>query len=96
MSEAIAYKAITTHELISTLQRYQSDKARSSTVEERWLCTVLDAALTAACEVGNCRLSEENRKDVNAFRAVELEREIERQRKATENLERELKKVRAA
>jgi hypothetical protein len=42
------------------------------------------------------RLSEENRKDVNAFRAVELEKEIERKRRDMEALERDLKKVRAA
>lgn len=96
MTDVEEYKPITTHELIRVLQRYQSDKVRSSSVEERWLCTQIDVALKSACEVGNSRLSEENRKDVNAFRAVELERQIEQKRRDAEALERELKKVRAA
>lgn len=90
------YKSMTVNELIRSIQRFQSDAGRSSSVESRWLCTVLQPALDAACEIGNCRLSYENRKDVNAFRAVELEAEIERKRKDMEALERDLKKVRAA
>lgn len=96
MTEATEYHPMTIQELVRSLQRFQSDAGRSSSVESRWLCTVIQPALDAACEVGNCRLSEEDRKDVNAFRAVELEAEIERKRKDMEALERDLKKVRAA
>lgn len=96
MSEVKEYQPMTLHDLIHALQRFQSDAGRSSSVESRWLCTVIQPALDAACEVGNGRLSEENRKDVNAFRAVELEAEIERKRKDMDELERDLKKVRAA
>lgn len=96
MSEATQYHPMTVQELIRHLQRFQDDAGRSSSVESRWLCTVLQPVLDAACEVGNARLGPENRKDVNAFRAVELEKEIERKRKDMEALERDLKKVRAA
>jgi hypothetical protein len=96
MTEAKEYQPMSVHDLIRSLQRFQSDAGRSISVESRWLCTVIQPALEAACEVGNCRLGEENRKDVNAFRAVELENEIERKRKDMEALERDLKKVRAA
>lgn len=89
-------KSMTVNELIRALQRFQGDAAHSNAVEVRWLCSVVQPALDAACEVGNSRLGPENRKDVNAFRAVELEREIDRKRKDMEALDRELKKVRAA
>lgn len=90
------YNPMTINELIRTIQRFQNDAARSSSMESRWLCTVLQPALDAACEVGNSRLCEENRKDVNAFRAVEIEKELERKRRDIDALERDLKKVRAA
>ena len=91
-----AYNPMTVTDLVRAIQRFQSDAGRSNAVESRWLCTVLQPALDAACEINSCHLSEENRKDVNAFRAVELEAEIERKRKDMEALERDLKKVRAA
>lgn len=90
------YRPMTVLALVHALQKFQSDAGRSSDVESRWLAAILQPTLDAACEVGNRRLSEENRKDCNAFRAVELEKEIERQRKNMETLERDLKKVRAA
>lgn len=90
------YRPMTVTDLIRSLQRFQSDAGRSSSVESRWLSAILQPALDAACEVGNCRLCPENKKDVNAFRAVEPEAEIERKRKDMEALERDLKKVRAA
>jgi len=93
---ALAHSPMTTNELIRALQRFQDEAAHSGSVEIRWLCAVIQPALDAACEVGNSRLGPENRKGVNEFRAAELEREIERKRKDTELLERELKKVRAA
>ena len=97
MAEAAEeYRRMTVQELIRHMQRFQSDAGHSSRVEERWLCTVLQPALDAACEVGNCRLGPENTKDVNTFRAVELEKELERKRRDIDALERDLKKVRAA
>lgn len=90
------YKPTTVQELVRVLQKFVSDNESSRSVENRWLCAVLKPFYESACEVGNIRLSEENRKDVNAFRAVELEKEIDRKRKDMEALERDLKKVRAA
>jgi hypothetical protein len=95
-SDVKEYQPMSTQELIRHIQRYQSDSAHARSVEVRWLCTILQPALDAACEVGNSRLSEQNRKDLNAFRAVELEKQIETKRKDMEALERDLKKVRAA
>ena len=94
--ETKEYEPMTVQELIRSLQRFKSDAGRSSSVESRWLCAIIQPALDAAVEVGNCRLSEENRKDVNAFRAVEIEGELERKRRDIDALERDLKKVRAA
>lgn len=96
MEDVKAYQPMSVQELILSLQRFQSDAGRSGSVESRWLAAILQPTLDAACEVGNCRLGPENRKDCNAFRAVELEAEIERKRKDMEALERDLKKVRAA
>lgn len=90
------YNPMTVNELIRHMQKFQGDCTHSSSVEIRWLCEAIQSALDAACQVGNCRLSEENRKDVNAFRACEIEAELVRKRKDVEALERDLKKVRAA
>lgn len=95
MNEAV-YTPMTVQELIRHLQKFQHDVEHARSVESRWLGKMTQPLLDAACQVGNCRLNEENRKDVNALRAVELENEIERKRKDTDALERELKKVRAA
>lgn len=87
---------MTVQALIHAIQTFSSDNERSNVVQNRWLCRFLQPLHDALCEVGNNKLSEENRKDMNAFRAVELEAEIERKRKDMEELERDLKKVRAA
>lgn len=96
MEEAKQYVPMTVNELIRHLQRYQSDGIRSGGLHGRWLAERIQPLLDTACEVANSRLSPENQKAINAFRAAELEQEIERKRKDVEALERDLKKFRAA
>jgi hypothetical protein len=88
------YQPMTVNELIRSLQRFQSDAGHGG-LASRWLAAILQPVLDAACEVGNSRLSTENQKDINAFRAVEIEKELERKRKDIDVLERDLKKMRA-
>jgi hypothetical protein len=96
MMDAKEYQPMTMHDLIRALQRYQSDGPRSGGLHGRWIAARIQPLLDIACEAMNSRLSPENQKDINAFRAAELEQEIERKRKDMEALERDLKKVRAA
>ena len=95
METATEYRPMTVQELIRHLQRFQSDAGHGGPAS-RWLAAILQPVLDVACEVGNSRLSTENQKDMNAFRAVEIEAEMERKRRDLELLERDLKKVRAA
>lgn len=94
-NEATQYQPMSINDLIRVLQRFQSDATHNG-LAGRWLGAILQPVLDAACQVGNSRLSEENQKGMNAFRAVELDAEIERKRKDIAALERDLKKVRAA
>lgn len=93
---ATEYQSMTVNDLIRQLQRYQSDGARSGGLSGRWLAERIQPLLDAACEVGNGRLSPENQKSMNDFRAAEIEQELERKRRDIDALERDLKKVRAA
>lgn len=90
------YHSMTVQELVRAIQKFSSDNERSNVVENRWLTHALAPAIEMLCEVGNSRLGPENRAAVNAFRAAEIERELERKRKDIEALERDLKRVRAA
>jgi hypothetical protein len=90
------YQPMTLQDLIRALQRYQGDGVRSGGLSGRWIAARLQPLLDLAYEVSNSRLSPENQKEMNAFRAAEIEQEIERKRKDVEALERDLKKVRAA
>lgn len=93
--DAQEYQPMTMNELIQHLQRFQQDAGHGG-LYSRWLATILQPVLDAACEAGNSRLSAENQKDLNAFRTAELKREIERKSREVEALERDLKKVLAA
>lgn len=93
MEDAV-HRPMTVQELVRHIQRFQGDCAHSRSVEERWLCTFLQPALDAACEVGDAHLNPENRASANAFRAAEIEKELDRKRRDIEALERDLKKAR--
>ena len=95
MSEVQEYRRTTIRELIDTMRKYMDDQRHSRDVNERWLVDYLIPVWKVAAEVGNGRLGETSKAAVQAFRALELEDEISKRRKETENLERELKKVRA-
>jgi len=87
---------MTVQELVRAIQKFSGDNERSNSVENRWLCKALQPALDMLCEVGNCNLGPKNRAAVNAFRASEIEGELERKRRDIDALERDLQKVRAA
>lgn len=80
--------------LIDTLDRFISDNSHSRDVEERWLCAVLASTLQLTREARS-RLGPENKAKVNAFRADEIEKELQAKRRETEILERDLVKLRA-
>lgn len=87
---------ITPYDLCTFLDRFITGNARSRDVDERWLASELKPVLEIAAEVRNAILKPENRAKVNVFRAAELEAEIEKKRRETEVLERDLKAIKAA
>ncbi len=93
---AEARKLTTVHDLIRMIQNFSSDNERSNSVQNRWLCQALQPAYDMLVQVGNGKLRDETLAAVNAFRASEIEKELERKRRDIEALERDLKNVRAA
>lgn len=96
MDEPKEYRRTTIRDLIDTTRKYMDDNRSSRDVNERWLADYLIPVWKVMAEVGNNRLGDTNKSCVQAFRAAELEAEIDKKRQETEGLERELKKVRAA
>lgn len=87
---------ITPYDLCTLLERFINGNSHSGDVENRWLASEMKPALEIARQVRNCRLEPENRAKVTAFRAAEIEAEIEKKRREMENLERDLKQLKVA
>lgn len=92
---AVEKRRISLSDLIYTLDKFISDNKGSCDEAIRWFADEMVAALDLSRQLRS-GLGPELKAKVNAFRAAELEAEIERKRKDTEALERELKKLRAA
>jgi hypothetical protein len=90
------YQPMSVSEFVQYIQKFKRDAANSRHVGSRWLGSILQPVLDAACEVGNNCLSEANKKAVNTFRAEEIELELTRKQHEVANLERDLKKFRAS
>ncbi|WP_316176198.1 hypothetical protein [Bradyrhizobium sp. SZCCHNRI1073] len=95
VSMAEERKRVTLSDLIYKLDEFITDNKHSRDEATRWFAAELEATLQLSRQLRS-GLGPEERAKVNAFRAKELEAEIERKRKDTEALERELKKLRAA
>lgn len=86
----------TVRTLIETMRSYMNDQTHSRDVNERWLADYLIPVWKTVCEVGNRNLSEGNAAASLAFRAAELQAEIDAKKKETQKLETGLKKLKAA
>lgn len=93
MNAATEAPDITTHELCNALERYINRKEHSNDVDERWLAHYLTTFRAVALEVRNSRLGPGAKAQVNAFRAAEIEKELQDKRRQMEVLERDLKKL---
>jgi hypothetical protein len=86
----------TAYDLCNALDLYISCNEHGRSLEDRWLCDELQPFREMARVVRNNKLGPEHRAKVNAFRALEIEDEIQKKRHDLESLERDLKKVKAA
>ena len=84
-------------QLCAALERFIADNDTGGDLENRWLAShLLLTALPVAREVRNSNVGPEAREQINAFRAAEIENEMDRKRRELDALERDLKKVKAA
>jgi hypothetical protein len=86
------YRSMTPHQLVGEIERFINDNDHAHSVEGRWAASYMKSILPPLQEVRNANLSPKTRAQVNAFRALELEEELARQRRSIEQTERELKK----
>ncbi len=93
MNVAAEPPAITTNELCNFLDRYIERKESSGDVDERWLAHYLTTFRAAAREVRSSRLGPGAKAQVDAFRAAEIEKELQDKRRQIEVLERDLRKL---
>ncbi|MGX9443906.1 hypothetical protein ACWX0K_15190 [Nitrobacteraceae bacterium UC4446_H13] len=87
---------MTPHQLAAHISRYVDDNERHHDVKHRWLSDYLQSALIVVRAVGNANLDPGQRAEVNAFRAKELQAQIETKNRDIASLERELAKVRGS
>lgn len=85
------YRPMNVRQLYDHLSRFEGDNDHSNDVDCRWLASVVKAWMPLVAEVMNSRLGPEAHNQVNAFRAAEVEKELERKRREVDVLERDLK-----
>lgn len=93
---AEAKKPMMAFDLCEALERFASDNTHSRDLDDRFLAAQLDGILTIARQVRNNNLGTELRKEVNAFRAKEIETEMADKRRQLDVLERDYKKAKEA
>jgi hypothetical protein len=94
---AEAQKQLTVYGLVEALETFHRDNRSSYDVDTRWLADfIAGEPLRIARQVRSSGLDPEMKAKVRAFRAAELEDEMEKKRRELADLERDLKKVKAA
>jgi hypothetical protein len=87
---------MTPHQLAATIRTFIDDNERHHDVRLRWLSDQVNSWLRTIIDVGNGNLGPEQRAEVNAFRAEELQEQIDAKTRDIASLERELSKTKAA
>jgi hypothetical protein len=90
------YRPMNVRQLYDHMTRFAQDNNHSNDVDTRWLATKVEAFAPTVASVMNSRLGPEDRASVNAFRANEIEVEVEKKRRELDVLERSLKQIKAA
>lgn len=88
---------MTPFQLCEALDQFVADNDHGGDLDDRWLANyVRQTTLPVAREIRNNNIGPETREQINAFRAAEIESEMDRKRRELESLERDLKRVKAA
>lgn len=96
MADAEQYRPMTARQLYDHMRRFADDGGRSGEDEVRWLASKVSAFVATVAAVMNSRLEPDQRTEANAFRAAEIEKELEGKRREVDRLEQSLKQIRAA
>lgn len=96
MEQAREHTPMMPRQLAEHIRTFINDQRHTHFVQNRWLANSLEPVINTVYAVANYNLTPEMSTAVNAFRAAELQKQIEDKRNEASALERELAKVRAA